>query len=186
MDQPTNTNHQHIEDATFAGGCFWCLETAFHRLRGVIEGESGYSNGTHPAPTYEAVCSGQTGHAEVVRVRYDPDVVTYKQLLEVFFALHDPTQLNRQGNDVGTQYRSAIYTHSPSQALAARAVIEHLSDSKVYRDPIVTEVAPVSNYHPAETYHQRYFEHHPVQGYCALVIAPKLTKFQQTFAELLR
>ncbi len=175
-----------LEEATFAGGCFWCIETVFNQLQGVIEAESGYSNGQHPQPTYDEVCSGRTGHAEVVRVRFDPNLVSYGQLLEVFFAIHDPTTLNRQGNDIGTQYRSGIYTHNSQQALQARAIIEHLHVSRVFRQPIVTEVAPVENYHPAEAYHQRYFEQHPSQGYCAVVIGPKVDKFRKTFADLLK
>lgn len=175
-----------LSEATFAGGCFWCIESAFQQLRGVVLAESGYSNGEHPSPSYEAVCSGTTGHAEVVKVRFDPQLVSYGQLLEVFFALHDPTTLNRQGHDVGTQYRSGIYTHSPEQAAQARALIEHLSISRVYPAPIVTEVEPVRNYHPAEAYHQGYAERNPFQGYCAMVVAPKLEKFRKTFADLLQ
>lgn len=181
-----HTTPASIQEATFAGGCFWCVETAFNRLRGVVEAESGYSNGHHPAPTYEAVCDGDTGHAEVVRVRFDPSQVSYQQLLEVFFAIHDPTTLNRQGNDVGTQYRSGIYTHDAQQAEQARAIVDQLSTSHVYQGTIVTEVKPVENYHPAEAYHQRYFEKHPSQGYCAAVIGPKIDKFRKTFAELLK
>lgn len=186
---PGNANAadaQQQEEATFAGGCFWCVETAFNQLRGVIDAESGYSNGPHPAPTYEAVCGGDTGHAEVVRVRFDPRLVSYTQLLEVFFAIHDPTTLNRQGNDVGTQYRSGIYTHDARQAEQARELIDQLNTSHVYPSAIVTEVKPVANYHPAETYHQRYFERNPGQGYCAVVIGPKIEKFQKTFADLLK
>lgn len=186
MEVQASLNPAQIEEATFAGGCFWCIETVFNQLKGVVDAESGYSNGEHPAPTYEEVCTGRTGHAEVVRVRFDPQLVSYTQLLEVFFAIHDPTQLNRQGNDVGTQYRSAIYTHNAQQALQARAILEQLSDTKVYRDPVVTEVAPVRNYHAAERYHQRYFDQNPGQGYCAVVVAPKVEKFQRTFAELLK
>ena len=175
-----------LEEATFAGGCFWCIETVFNRVKGVAEAESGYSNGDHPAPSYEEVCTGETGHAEVVRVRFDPHVVSYRQLLEVFFAMHDPTALNRQGNDVGPQYRSAIFTHDAQQAHEARAFIEHLNLSKVFHSPIVTQVEPVRNYHPAERYHQRYFEQNPGQGYCAVVIAPKVDKFRRTFNDLLK
>lgn len=174
------------ETATFAGGCFWCLEAAFNQLRGVVRAESGYSNGSHPHPDYEAVCSGRSGHAEVVQVTYDPRVIGYRQLLEVFFSLHDPTTLNRQGNDVGSQYRSGIFTHDPQQAVQARALIEELSLSRVYASPIVTEVQPVSNYHPAEDEHQGYVSRHPFQGYCAVVVAPKLAKFRKTFSDWLR
>jgi peptide-methionine (S)-S-oxide reductase len=183
---PTATTPSTTEEATFAGGCFWCLEAAFNRLEGVLLAESGYSNGEHPQPDYESVCSGRTGHAEVVRVRFDPVRITYQQLLEVFFFLHDPTTLNRQGNDVGTQYRSGIYTHSAEQAAQARALIEQLSASGVYASPIVTEVAPVRNYHAAEDYHQGYVAKHPFQGYCAVVVGPKLDKFRRTFTELLK
>lgn len=184
MTHPT-TPHP-VEEATFGAGCFWCIETAFNQLRGVLSAESGYSNGAHPKPDYESVCGGQTGHAEVVRVRFNPDEIGFAQLLEVFFALHDPTTLNRQGHDVGTQYRSGIYTHSPEQAAQARALIEQLNLSKVYASPIVTEVAPVSNYHPAEAYHQGYVGRNPHQGYCVAVVAPKLDKFRRTFTGLLR
>lgn len=180
-----NARPSTVEEATFAAGCFWCIETAFNQLRGVLSAESGYSNGAHPKPDYESVCSGRTGHAEVVRVRFDPSVIRYGQLLEVFFALHDPTTLNRQGHDVGTQYRSGVYTHSAEQAAEARALIEQLNLSKVYPTPIVTEVAPVANYHPAEAYHQGYVGRNPHQGYCVAVVAPKLEKFQRTFTELL-
>lgn len=185
---PTDATNQKEswEEATFGGGCFWCIETVFNQLRGVIAAESGYSNGQHPHPTYEAVCGGRTGHAEVVRVRFDPKQVSYQQLLEVFFAIHDPTTLNRQGNDVGTQYRSGIYTHNAQQTALARDIIEELATSRVFRDPIVTEVMPVANYHPAEAYHQRYFEQNPSQGYCAVIIGPKVEKFRKTFAELLK
>jgi peptide-methionine (S)-S-oxide reductase len=186
MSTTLASNTPHFEEATFAGGCFWCVETIFHQLLGVHAAESGYSNGEHPHPTYELVCTGTTGHAEVVKVTFDPRVISYQQLLEVFFYIHDPTTLNRQGHDEGTQYRSAIFTHSAEQAQLARRMIEHLSVARVYRDPIVTEVASVHNYHPAEAYHQRYFEQHPHQGYCAAVVAPKVDKFRKTFADLLR
>jgi peptide-methionine (S)-S-oxide reductase len=175
-----------IEEATFAGGCFWCLEAAFNSLQGVLLAESGYSNGEHPRPDYESVCSGRTGHAEVVRVRFDPTLIRYEQLLEVFFLLHDPTTLNRQGNDVGTQYRSGVYTHSPDQAKQALALIQNLNASGAYGSAIVTEVQPVHNYHPAETYHQGYVNRNPHQGYCAMVVRPKLQKFQRTFSEWLK
>ena len=186
MTGPAQSDNTHLEDATFAGGCFWCLETVFNQLHGVIEAESGYSNGHHPHPTYEDVCSGQTGHAEVVRVRFDPSQISYRQLLDVFFALHDPTTLNRQGHDEGTQYRSGIYTHNAQQALQAGAMIEQLTISQVFKNPIVTEVVPVANYHTPQAYHQRYFEQHPGQGYCAVVISPKVDKFRRTFTDLLK
>ena len=174
------------QEATFGGGCFWCIEAAFNRLQGVVHAQSGYSNGEHPRPDYEAVCTGRTGHAEVVRVQFDPTRISYQQLLEVFFFLHDPTTLNRQGDDIGTQYRSGIYTHSSEQAAQARALIEQLNASGVFAAPIVTEVEPVNNYHPAEAYHQGYAAQHPHQGYCAMVVRPKLDKFERTFSELLK
>ena len=172
--------------ATFAGGCFWCLEAALNQVQGVLRAESGYANGHHPHPTYEAVCGGDTGHAEVVQVSFDPSVVSYRQLLEIFFAMHDPTTLNRQGNDVGTQYRSGIYTHDAEQAHEARTLIEELTMTKVFPQPIVTEVLPLANYHPAEAYHQGYALANPHQGYCAYVVLPKLGKFRKTFADLLK
>ncbi len=172
--------------ATLAGGCFWCLEAALNQLQGVILAESGYANGHHPRPTYEDICTGDTGHAEVVQVRFDPQQISYGQLLDIFFALHDPTTLNRQGNDVGTQYRSGIYVHSAAQAEAAHAKIAQLSAEKVFDRPIVTEVQPVANYHPAEAYHQGYALRNPGQGYCAYVVAPKLAKFRQLYAQRLK
>ncbi len=182
----SHTPAPRLEQATFGAGCFWCIEAAFNQLRGVLKAESGYANGDHPQPTYEDVCQGDTGHAEVVQVTFDPSVVSYRQLLEVFFALHDPTTLNRQGNDVGTQYRSGIYTHSAEQAHEARVLLEELAISKVFKQPVVTEVAPLRNHHPAEAYHQGYALQNPGQGYCAYVVAPKLAKFRRTFADLLK
>lgn len=173
-------------EATLGAGCFWCLEAAMNQLQGVVLAESGYCNGEHPHPSYEAVCTGRTGHAEVVRVRFDPQRISYRQLLEVFFALHDPTTLNRQGNDVGTQYRSGIYTHNDGQAAQAHAMLAELSANGVHDAPIVTEIQPVRNYHPAEAYHQGYVAQNPFQGYCAVVVRPKLAKFRQTFASLLK
>ena len=176
----------NVEEITLAGGCFWCIESAFNRVKGIHSAISGYSNGTVANPTYEAVCAGTTGHAEVVRVTFDPSVISLTQVFEVFFALHDPTQLNRQGNDVGTQYRGGIYYHSPEQAAAAKAFIQQLRDDAIYNDPIVTEVLPVDNYFPAEDYHQDYFNNNPGNTYCNFVVGPKLAKFKQTFAQLLK
>jgi peptide-methionine (S)-S-oxide reductase len=173
-----------IDTITLGGGCFWCLEAVFLRLRGVVAVESGYCNGHLPNPNYEQVCSGHSGHVEVVQVRFDPSVVSLTQLLQVFFAIHDPTTLNRQGNDVGTQYRSGIYTHSPAQAEVARAV---LADAQAAMGgQVVTELLPLAAYTPAEAYHQRYFENHPDAGYCAFVVAPKVAKFQKAFHSLLK
>ncbi len=179
-------NTGKLESITLGAGCFWCLETAFNQIKGVVKAESGYCNGQQPHPSYEAVCTGQTGHAEVVRVLFDPVVVSFRQLLEVFFYLHDPTTLNRQGHDTGTQYRSGIFTHSAEQTQQARELIAQLTASKAYPSAIVTEVTPVANYHPAEAYHQRYFEQNPHQGYCAMVVAPKVEKFRRTFLALLK
>ena len=173
--------------ATLAGGCFWCLEAVYDQLKGVVSVESGYMGGRTPHPTYEAVCGGDTGHAEVVRVTFDPAVVSYEDLLSVFFAIHDPTTPNRQGNDVGTQYRSAIFFHSPEQEAAARTVVERLTAEKLFRAPIVTEIVPASTFHQAEDYHQSYFER--VGGgnpYCSFVIEPKVAKFRKHFVERLK
>jgi len=173
--------------ATLAGGCFWCLEAVFDDLKGVKSVESGYMGGKTPNPNYEQVCSGTSGHAEVVRVTFDPDELEYRDLLSVFFAIHDPTTLNRQGNDVGTQYRSAIFYHSEEQKRDAEEVIRNLGEQKLFRSPIVTEVAPASQFHVAEDYHQEYFRR--VGGgnpYCSYVIEPKVTKFRKQFVERLK
>jgi peptide-methionine (S)-S-oxide reductase len=175
------------EVATLAGGCFWCLEAVFDELKGVEAVESGYMGGKTPNPNYEAVCSGSSGHAEVVRVTFDPAVVAYEDLLGVFFAIHDPTTLNRQGNDVGTQYRSAIFTHSDTQKRAAEAVIRRLSDEKLFSRPIVTEVVPASAFHIAENEHQEYFQRVGARNpYCSAVIEPKVSKFRKHFVERLK
>ena len=174
------------QSITLAGGCFWCTEAVFLEVDGVLSVESGYSNGHTPHPTYEQVCTGATGHAEVVRVRFDPERVSLHELLEIFFVVHDPTTLNRQGNDQGTQYRSAIYAHDEAQLDVARTVIAELQASGVHSRPIVTELGMERDYSPAEAYHQRYFEQHPGQGYCAFVVAPKVDKFRKTFARLSR
>ncbi len=170
----------HHETITLAGGCFWCVEAVYEKVRGVVAVESGYSNGQTPRPSYEQVCSGRTGHAEVVRVRFDPAEITLREVLEIFFVVHDPTQLNRQGNDVGTQYRSAIYWHEPAQEAVAREVIAEVNAKLGGR--VVTELQPEANYHRAEDYHQHYYANHPEQGYCAFVVAPKVEKFRRTFA----
>jgi peptide-methionine (S)-S-oxide reductase len=175
-----------IRIATLAGGCFWCLESAFNRLAGVESALSGYMGGQVEQPTYQQVCGGDTGHAEVVQVRFDPDVIGYRDLLEVFFALHDPTTLNRQGNDVGTQYRSAIFFHDPDQEAQARAMLHSLAEAGAFPAPIVTEVAPATTFWPAEAYHQGYAERNPAQPYCLFVVAPKLAKFRARFAARLK
>jgi peptide-methionine (S)-S-oxide reductase len=174
------------EIATLAGGCFWCLEAVYELMRGVESVESGYSGGHVPDPTYEEVCSGTTGHAEVVQVTFDPDVVSFRELLEVFFTIHDPTTLNRQGPDVGTQYRSAIFYHSPEQRETAESVIRELEAEGIWDAPIVTQVVPFEAFYPAEPYHREYFRRHPTQPYCSVVIAPKVAKFRKKFTEKLR
>lgn len=172
---------QDREIATLAGGCFWCLEAVFELLRGVEKVESGYTGGTVPNPSYEQVCSGTTGHAEAVRITFDPEVIAFRDLLEVFFAIHDPTTLNRQGNDVGSQYRSAIFTHSPGQKAVAGEVTAGLAVA-----PVVTEIAPAGVFYPAENYHQEYFRHHGEQPYCQLVVAPKVAKLRAKFKTRLK
>jgi len=173
--------------ATLAGGCFWCLEAVFDQLEGVQSVESGYMGGHRAEPTYEEVCSGSTGHAEVVRVTFDPAVVAYRDLLAVFFTVHDPTTLNRQGNDVGTQYRSAIFFHTPEQEKAAREVVALLSEEKVWANPIVTEIVPAMTFWQAEDYHQEYFERVGSQNpYCSFVVEPKVAKFRKHFFERLK
>ncbi len=173
------------EIATLAGGCFWCLEAAYDQLKGVEKVESGYAGGSVDNPTYQQVCTGTTGHAEVVQITFDPSVISYRELLEVFFTIHDPTTLNRQGADVGTQYRSAIFYHSPEQKAAAESVIAGLSAEKIWDNPIVTELAPLDEFYPAEEYHRDYYERNPGQPYCQAVIAPKVSKFRKKFLEKL-
>ncbi|MBI2402104.1 MAG: peptide-methionine (S)-S-oxide reductase MsrA [Gemmatimonadetes bacterium] len=172
--------------ATLAGGCFWCLEAAFDQLKGVERVQSGYAGGSGSNPTYEQVCTGRTGHAEVVQITFDPGVISYRDLLEVFFVVHDPTTLNRQGPDVGTQYRSAIFYHTPEQKAEADRVIAELSAAKVWDDPIVTEVVPLKAFYPAEEYHRDYYRRNPNQGYCQVVIAPKVAKVRKRYLEKLK
>lgn len=174
------------EVATLAGGCFWCLEAIFEQLKGVEQVVSGYAGGHVPHPTYEQVCTKTTGHAEVVKITFDPAVITFNDLLDVFFATHDPTTRDRQGNDVGPQYRSAIFFHTPAQQATAQAKIRELTEARVFPAPIVTEVVPLTAFYPAEDYHQGYFRAHPQQPYCAAVISPKVAKFRQKFAHRLR
>ncbi|MFO0774511.1 MAG: peptide-methionine (S)-S-oxide reductase MsrA [Nitrospiraceae bacterium] len=178
----TASDESRFERATLAGGCFWCLDAVFEQMVGVHTVESGYMGGATPSPTYEAVCGGRTGHAEVVQLQFDPQEVRYRDLLEVFFAIHDPTTLNRQGHDVGTQYRSAIYYHSPEQRAEAEATIARLTAERVFPNPIVTEVTAASEFYVAEDYHQTYFRRNPTQSYCAYVVAPKVVKFRTKFA----
>ncbi|MGE5143358.1 MAG: peptide-methionine (S)-S-oxide reductase MsrA [Acidobacteriota bacterium] len=179
-------NSSNQEVATLAGGCFWCLDAVFRGLKGVEQVVSGYAGGTVANPSYEAVCTGRTGHAEVVQVTFDPTVLSYRDLVAVFFGIHDPTTLNRQGADAGTQYRSAIYYHGAEQERTAREVIAELERDQVFDSPIVTEVAPFTVFYPAEEYHQDYFRRNPGQGYCRAVIAPKVAKFRKEHLERLK
>jgi len=181
MNEPTNR-----EVATLGGGCFWCLEAAFDQVRGVEEVVSGYSGGFVVNPTYRQVCDGKTGHAEVTQLTFDPAVITFREILEIFFALHDPTTLNRQGGDVGPQYRSAIFYHSPEQKATAQAVIAELTAAEVFDRPIVTELTGVTRFYPAEDYHREYFSNNPNQPYCQAVVSPKVAKMRRKFAEKLK
>jgi len=181
-----NTGDDMIETLVLGGGCFWCTEAVYVKVRGVTDVESGYSNGHALNPTYEDVCSGTTGHNEVVKLQYDPTQVSTRELLEIFFVIHAPTTLNRQGNDRGTQYRSGIYFTTAEQQQVAQALIAELNADNAFGQPIVTEVLPLANYSAAEDYHQDFFERNPYQGYCLAVAAPKVAKFRQTFAQLVR
>ena len=173
------------ELATFGGGCFWCLDAAFRQLRGVVSVASGYAGGKRANPTYEQVCSGATGHAEVVQITFDPSIITYRDLLGVFFTIHDPTTMNRQGGDIGTQYRSVVYFHSAEQERDVKGTIAELERDSVFDDPIVTEVTPYSVFYAAEGYHQDYFNKNPTQPYCAAVVAPKVNKIRKAYFDRL-
>ena len=183
-DESANTEAH--ETATLGGGCFWCLEAVYEGLQGVVSVESGYCGGHTQNPTYEDICGGDTGHAEVVRVTFDPAVIDYADILDVFFAIHDPTTLNAQGNDVGTQYRSAIFFGSPEQKSAAEAAVRRLAEAKTYADPIVTEILPAPQFFPAEQYHRSYFRNNQRQPYCQYVVSPKVAKFRKQFADRLK
>ena len=176
----------NLETATLGAGCFWCVEAVFDDLKGVEDVVSGYSGGHTENPTYREVCSETTGHAEVAQIRFDPEVISFKEILQVFFAVHDPTTLNRQGNDVGTSYRSAIFYHDENQKRIAEEVIREVTEEGVYDDPIVTEVTAFDKFYPAEDYHQEYFENNPNQPYCAAVVAPKVAKFRKKFVDRLK
>ncbi len=181
-----NASAAPLQRATLAGGCFWCLEAVFRELKGVGRVASGYMGGHLADPSYEAVCGGSTGHAEAVQVDFDPAQISYADLLEVFFAIHDPTTLNRQGNDRGTQYRSAIFYHDSAQKQAAEAMIAHLAAQQMWAAPIVTKVVPATAFYPAEAYHDNYYANHPFQPYCQFVVAPKLAKARKVFAARLK
>ena len=182
----TMSGKANLETATLAGGCFWCLEAVFDDMKGVESVESGYMGGKVDDPSYEQVCGGDTGHAEVVQLKFDPEVVSFPEILQVFFVIHDPTTLNRQGNDAGTQYRSAIFYHTPEQKAAAERVMAEMGRAAVYGDRIVTELAPVSTFYVAEDYHQEYFARNPRQPYCQAVVAPKVAKFRKHFMARLK
>jgi peptide-methionine (S)-S-oxide reductase len=174
------------EIATLSGGCFWCVEAVYDQLKGVVSVESGYIGGHVERPTYEAVCGGDTGHAEAIRITFDSDLITYRELLEVFFVIHDPTTLNRQGHDVGTQYRSGIFYHTSEQKRIAEEIIASCTKEQVYTNPIVTEVVPATTWYEAEAYHQEYFARNPFQGYCTAVVGPKVAKFRKLFSAKLK
>ena len=188
MTQSNNpsTDGSGSEVTTLGGGCFWCLEAVFDEVQGVTDVVSGYAGGAAPNPTYEQVCSGRTGHAEVVQVRFDPKRIAYRELLELFFSIHDPTTLNRQGADAGTQYRSVIFYHDDEQKRVAEQLIRELESAKTFNKPIVTQIAPFQGFYPAEEYHQEYFKRNPYQGYCQVIIAPKMAKFRQHHAQALK
>jgi peptide-methionine (S)-S-oxide reductase len=175
-----------LETATLGGGCFWCLDPVYADLQGVTGVTAGYAGGTVSNPSYSEVCTGATRHAEVVQVRFDPQVISFKEILQVFFSVHDPTTLNRQGADVGTQYRSVIFYHSPHQKQVAEELIAELNQAGIWKNPIVTEVSPAGSFYAAEDYHQSYFKKNPYQGYCQVVIAPKLTKFRKSYPSRLK
>ncbi len=181
-----NTNLQNLETATFGGGCFWCLEPLFDNLKGVTDVVSGYAGGHSVNPTYQQVCSETTGHAEVIQVKFDPSIVSYQELLEVFFTMHDPTTLNRQGNDVGESYRSIVLYHNAAQLETAKNVISSFEQQKIWDHKFVTELASYTVFYPAEDYHQEYFARNPGQGYCRIIVAPKVAKFRKMFLEKLK
>jgi peptide-methionine (S)-S-oxide reductase len=185
-EKEVQMNESGLEKATFGSGCFWCTEAIFENLNGVTSVVSGYAGGTVENPTYEAVCSGTTGHAEVTQITYDPSIISYDELLEVFWKTHDPTTLNRQGNDVGTQYRSVIFYHNEKQKELAEKYKEELDKSGAWDNPIVTEISPLTKFYSAEGYHQDYYKNNPNQGYCAFVIAPKVEKFEKVFKDKLK
>jgi len=186
MDQTASPAQMGFSIATLAGGCFWCLEAVYDQMKGVVAVESGYIGGQGNDPTYESVCSGGTGHAEAVRITFDSTVVSYRELLEVFFVIHDPTTLNRQGHDVGTQYRSAVFFHTPEQKQIAEEVIAGMTREKLYANQIVTEISPAGTWYEAEPYHQEYFARNPFQGYCTAVVGPKVIKFRKQFGSKLK
>jgi len=181
-----NTRQNKLEVATLGGGCFWCTEAVFQLIRGVEKVDPGYSGGNLPNPTYEQVSTGRTGHVEVAQLTFDADIISFREILEIFFGTHDPTQLNRQGADVGTQYRSVIFYRDEQQKAVAEQLVAELTSEKVYENPIVTSVEPLKVFYPAETYHKDYFKNHPKEPYCQVVIAPKIAKLQKTYVSKLK
>ena len=186
MEHIASSAQMGLNSATLAGGCFWCLEAVYDQMKGVVAVESGYMGGQIDHPTYEAVCSGRTGHAEAVRITFDPAIVSYRELLEVFFVIHDPTTPNRQGHDIGTQYRSAIFYHTPNERQVADEVIAAITKEGMYPGSVVTQVEPAGTWYEAEPYHQEYFSRNPFQGYCAAVVGPKVAKFRKLFTSKLK
>ena len=186
QNQTQKTNAKKLEVATLGGGCFWCTEALFTQLKGVENVQPGYSDGKTENPTYEQVCTGKTGHAETVQINFDPTVISYKEILQIFFSTHDPTTLNRQGADVGTQYRSIILYHNEEQRRIAEEVIKEITEEKAFEKPIVTQLEPLKIFYKAEDYHKDYFKRHPDQAYCSLLIAPKITKFQKLYLNKLK
>ena len=185
MNENLNKTPGNLERATLGGGCFWCLEAVYQQIQGVHSVVSSYAGGARPNPSYEQICTGATGHAEIVDILFDPQVISFRDLLEIFFVIHDPTTLNYQGNDHGTQYRSVIFTHSDAQTQIAHEIVKELEDSKIYSKPVVTQIDAAPTIYPAEEYHQNYFQQHPNQGYCMAVVAPKLAKFRAKFKALI-
>lgn len=185
MDENLNKTPVDLERATLGGGCFWCLEAVYQQIQGIQSVVSGYAGGARPNPSYESVCTGATGHAEIVDILFDPKVISFRDLLEIFFVIHDPTTLNYQGNDFGSQYRSVIFTHSAEQNQIAHEVVKELEDAKIYRTSVVTQIEAAPIIYPAEQYHQNYFQQNPNQGYCRAVVAPKLAKFRAKFKSLI-
>ena len=181
-----NLVEQKIQVATLAGGCFWCIEGAYNSVKGIESAISGYMGGENEQPTYEQVCKGDTGHAEVVQLHFDSEVITYRQILEIFFSLHNPTHLNRQGNDIGTQYRSEIFTHDDQQQQIAQEILTEISEGNLFDEPVVTRLSPITIFYPAEAYHQEYFKNNPENQYCQAVVSPKLAKFKKTFVAKLK
>ncbi len=185
LEKNVDQHASQLERATLGGGCFWCLEAVYQQIQGVKSVVSGYAGGANPNPTYEAVCTGQSGHAEIVDILFDPQIISFRDLLEIFFVIHDPTTLNYQGNDHGTQYRSVIFTHSAEQMKIAHEMVKEFEDIKAYSNPVVTQIEVAPTIYPAEDYHQNYFQEHPFQGYCMAVVAPKLAKFRAKFKSLI-